>query len=411
MADAWPMPPIDDLQAPAPTRLVAAAGLAPPRRRLEARPGWRSLVAAVCVAAVVGVGWTGDVRAQGGETITLIPDNELPRSVPRDAEEARARSDELLRKYPHDPRGRLDRAAFLLAFMHDAAGAERELRAGLAEEKALARLNPAVASALRATLAKTLAMESRQDEAIAMARPLCETNSSFRADVAKVGLCPGFVPASRAPGELDPARLAAVVKAADQLTALARAGRPPLASDPAAGALLDTVLDVRDLTREVPAFTQLAGLGRWTLSIGTVCEMYDLPAAPEAAHARMRDYSAEIGRCLDASLGASGAMLAATADPPADARGILLAMNPSPHRTVVQTVQIVLAYMNRPEPADAWRRARLPALAALAARAGPLLTTGERRQLATSVLSASRAALDPEVRTGLISVASRFDDK
>src|SRR5215471_12144314 len=172
MADAWPMPPIDDLQAPAPTRLVAAAGLAPPRRRLEARPGWRSLVAAVCVAAVVGVGWTGDVRAQGGETITLIPDNELPRGVPRDAEEARARSEELLRKYPHDPRARLDRAAFLLAFMHDAIGAERELRAGLAEEKALARLNPAVASRLRATLANTLARQSRNDEAIAMARPL-----------------------------------------------------------------------------------------------------------------------------------------------------------------------------------------------------------------------------------------------
>ncbi|MGL9617006.1 hypothetical protein QRQ56_03315 [Bradyrhizobium sp. U531] len=372
---------------------------------------WRSCVARLCVAAVVSVGPTDHAMAQGGDTITLIPDSELPRSVPRDAEEARARSEELLRKYPHDPRARLERAAFLLAFMHDVAGAERELRAGLAEDKALARVKPAVASALRATLAKTLAMESRHDEAIAMARPLCETNSSFRADVAKVGLCPGFAPASRAPGELDPARLAAVVKAADQLTALARPGRPPRASDPAAGALLDRVFDVGDLTREVPAFNQLAGLGRWTMSIGAVCEMYDLPAAPEAGQERMRDYSAEIGRCLDASLGASGAMLAATANPPADARGILMAMHPSPHETVVQTVQIMLAYMNRPEPADDWRRARLQALAALAARAGPLLTTDERRQLATDVLSASRTARDAEVRTGLMSVASRFGDK
>jgi hypothetical protein len=358
----------------------------------------------------MSVGPTGHAIAEGGDTITLIPDSELPRSVPRDAEEARARSDELLRKYPHDPRARIDRAAFLLAFMHDAAGAERELRAGLTEDRALARLNPAVASLLRATLAKTLASELRQDEAIAMARPLCETNSSFRADVAKVGLCPGFAPASRAAGELDPARLVAVVKAADQLKALARPGRPPRASDPAAGALLDTVLDVGDLTREVPAFTQLAGLGRWTMSIAAVCEMYE-PAAPEAVRERMHDYPAEIGRCLDATLGASGAMLAATADPPADARGILMAWQPSPHWAVVQTVQIVLAYMNRPEPADPWRRARLPALAALAARAGPLLTADERRQLATGVLSASRTARDPEVRTGLVSVASRFGDK
>jgi hypothetical protein len=92
-------------------------------------------------------------------------------------------------------------------------------------------------------------------------------------------------------------------------------------------------------------------------------------------------------------------------------RGMLMAMQPSPHQAVVQTVQIVLAYMNRPEPADAWRRARLPALAAVAARAGPLLTADERRQLATGVLSASRTARDPEVRTGLMSVASRFGDK
>jgi hypothetical protein len=411
MSDALPTMPSKDLPAPASTMPVAASGLVLPCVRLDVRPGRRWRVASLCVAAIMSLGWTGDVIAQGSDTITLIPDSELPRNVPHDAEEARARSDELLRKYPHDPRARLDRAAFLLAFMHDMVGAERELRAGLGEEKALARLNPAVASALRATLAGTLAMESRRDEAIAVARPLCETNSSFRANVAKLALCPGFAPASRAPGELDPARLAAVIRAADQLTALARAGRPPLASDPAAGALLDTVLDVGDLTRDVPAFTQLAGLGQWMMSVGTVCEMYDLPTAPEAARERMRDYPVEIGRCLDATLGASGAMLAATADPPADAHGILMAMKPSPHQTVVQTVQIVLAYINRPEPADAWRRARLPALAALAARAGPLLTTDERRQLATSVLSASRTARDPEVRTGLINVASRFGDK
>jgi hypothetical protein len=41
--------------------------------------------------------------AQSGDTITLIPDSELPRSPPRDVEEARARSAELIRKYPHDP--------------------------------------------------------------------------------------------------------------------------------------------------------------------------------------------------------------------------------------------------------------------------------------------------------------------
>src|SRR5262249_37727888 len=154
--------------------------------------------------------------------------------------------------------------------------------------KALARLNPAVSLGLQSTLAKTLAAQSRRDEAIAMARPVC--GSAFRPDVDKVGLCPDFAPGRRrAPGELDPVRLAAVPKAADQLRALARAGQPPRASDPGVGALLDAVFDVGDLTREVPAFTQLSGVGLWTMSIGSVCELYDLPAAPEAARERMRD--------------------------------------------------------------------------------------------------------------------------
>src|SRR5262249_53424986 len=139
------------------------------RRGPDAWPGWRPFVAAACVAAVLSVGWTGRVRAQGDDTITLIPNSELPRGVPPDAEQGRVRSEELIRKYPHDPRARLDRAAYLLAFMHDVAGAERELRAGLAETTALARLNPAVALGLRSTLAKTLLAQSRRDEATVMA--------------------------------------------------------------------------------------------------------------------------------------------------------------------------------------------------------------------------------------------------
>jgi hypothetical protein len=438
MSNASPTVPIDDLQALAATRPIAprfavltvtaliilaaacaahaggaVAGAALGRvllcRWQEARPGWCARAAGVCVAGVLGVGWAGTVMAQSNDADTLIPNSELPRSPPRDVADALARSAELIRKYPHDPRARLDRGLALLISM-DVTGAERELRAGLAEEKALARLNPAVGSLLRATLAKVLVVQSRRDEATAMARPLCETESSFRAEVAKVGLCPNLAPTGRrAPGELDPARITAVLKAADQLTALAH--RPPHLSDPAAGALLDTVLDVADLTREVPLITQMASIGLWATSIGNVCAMYELPAAPDAARERMRDYAAELGRCADASLGAIGAVLVAMADPPAEFRGLQMSMKPNPRELVMPVVVGVLATMKSPEPTDAWRRARLPALAALADRAGPLLTAEERRQLAASVLAAARAASDPEVRTGLMSIASRFGGK
>jgi hypothetical protein len=114
---------------------------------------------------------------------------------------------------------------------------------------------------------------------------------------------------------------------------------------------------------------------------------------------------------MDALLGASGAVLAATADPPAWFRGVLEAMKPNPHQMVMQAMQVSLATMSRPELTDAWRRARLPALAALAERASPLLTADERRQVAASVQSASRTARDPELRTGLMRVASRYGDK
>ena len=373
------------------------------------RRGWRGLVAAAWIAVLLGGGAAPTAMAQSGDTITLIPDSELPRSPPRDAEEARARSAELIRKYPHDPRARLQRAIALLVSM-DVPGAERELRAGLAEEKALTLVNPAIASVLRATLAKTLAVQSRRDEAIAMARPLCATE--FKADVAKAGLCPELAASGRrAPGELDPARLVAVIEAARKLTELGRDKAPPHGSDPTAGPLLDTVLDVSDLTREVPLISQMSGIGQRMVSMGDVCVMYDLPAAPEAARERMRGYATELGRCMDAALGAAGAMLAMTADPPAQFRSLLASMKPNPHQMVMQIVLAVLVNIGRPEPSDDWRRARLPALDALAERASPLLTTDERHKLSESMLSVSRNARDAELRAGLVRVADRFGDK
>jgi hypothetical protein len=69
--------------------------------------------------------------------------------------------------------------------------------------------------------------------------------------------------------------------------------------------VLDTVIDVGELTREFPAVSQAGGLGLWSTSIANVCELYDLPAAADAARERMRDYATVIGRCLDQASGRS----------------------------------------------------------------------------------------------------------
>ncbi|WP_035659770.1 hypothetical protein, partial [Bradyrhizobium sp. STM 3809] len=194
------------------------------------RRGLRGLVYALPLALLFSAGAVDGARSQDA-AIMLMPESEFPKSLPRDVEDATQRSIELLRKYPHDPRARLWRSVALL-MAQDTKGAERELRAGLAEEKALAQLSPAIANVLQSSLATTLLLDQRREEALAVARPLCQSNSQYRRKVADVGLCPDLAPgAQRKPGEFDPARLVAVARAAEQLKAMAANGRPPRASD------------------------------------------------------------------------------------------------------------------------------------------------------------------------------------
>ena len=99
-------------------------------------------------------------------------------------------SAELVERYPRDPRGHLIRARVLLE-TQDVAGAERELRAGLAEEELWRTLfRPDLAVALRTTLALVLAQD-RMDEAKAVARPVCEAVQSgpSRDALDKLKLC------------------------------------------------------------------------------------------------------------------------------------------------------------------------------------------------------------------------------
>jgi rhomboid protease GluP len=101
-------------------------------------------------------------------TAKLIPDNQMPRS---NAEMAK-RASELIAQYPHDPRPRLVHAAHLLD-AGDVDGAERDARAGLADE-ALWRplLTPELSSNLRVVLALAI-NEKNPGEAHAVAHPAC----------------------------------------------------------------------------------------------------------------------------------------------------------------------------------------------------------------------------------------------
>jgi rhomboid protease GluP len=156
----------------------------------EPHPRWRGVAAVAALAGLVAFAYPVLPAIRGYPVAVLgaalIPQAELPQS---DAA-AKVQSTELVARYPRDPRGHLMRARILLE-TQDVAGAERELRAGLAEEELWRTLfRPDLAVALRTTLALVLASD-RIEEAKAVARPVCDLVQSgpSRDALDKLKLC------------------------------------------------------------------------------------------------------------------------------------------------------------------------------------------------------------------------------
>jgi hypothetical protein len=269
----------------------AAVGLVLLSRWRDPLPGRRPLAAVVAMGGLVGVGYAtfAAVRAHASHervAAVLMPANELPTTL----EQARSRADELIDKYPRDPRPRLDRAGGLL-LAADLEGAERDLRAGLADAEVLAVFDSALATRLRATLALVLLAQSRPDEAAAMAGPACGNPGPLREqfELFKRDLCGAG--GGRLRGPIEPARIAAAAKAAEDFVALARQNRrPPHQSDPAAAPLLDAVLDLHEIPLDPPLLlSQSFQLAKWQQAINQVWEVLPhglLESGPKADDAQ-----------------------------------------------------------------------------------------------------------------------------
>lgn len=113
--------------------------------------------------------------------------------IPKDDATMYAKSAELLKKYPRDPRAR-HYAAMSLVKAKDLAGAEQHMRAGLAEEDILGTmLVPTAKPYFQSYLSLILHDENRKDEAKEFARAACLSTSpeltSMRARLIKFGLC------------------------------------------------------------------------------------------------------------------------------------------------------------------------------------------------------------------------------
>jgi rhomboid protease GluP len=137
----------------------------------EASPGFWQAAAAIAVAGVIALAYPAMSIPPNYQaaafTAQLIPSDKLPKTA-----EMRARAVELIAQYPHDPRPRFLRAADLLD-ANDPVGAEREARAGLAEEDAWRSiLSAQVGNGLRVMLAIAINGD-RRAEALSTARPVC----------------------------------------------------------------------------------------------------------------------------------------------------------------------------------------------------------------------------------------------
>jgi len=117
----------------------------------------------------------------------LIPSDQMPKTN----SETQSRSSDLVARYPRDPRSRLFLANSLLE-KRDLAGAERELRAGLAEEQILkTKFSRDLESRMRTLLALVLLDQGRPAEAKTAAQPVCSTSVSgpMREALDKARLC------------------------------------------------------------------------------------------------------------------------------------------------------------------------------------------------------------------------------
>jgi rhomboid protease GluP len=138
----------------------------------EPWPRFRRAAAAIAVAGVVVLAYPITAVLANYSAMAFITQLIPPDKLPRTNADMKARATALIAQYPHDPRPRFARAAELLD-ANDPAGAEREARAGLADEKLWSSLLSAqTANGLRIVLALAISKD-RPDEARSTIRPAC----------------------------------------------------------------------------------------------------------------------------------------------------------------------------------------------------------------------------------------------
>jgi hypothetical protein len=235
------------------------------------------------------------------------------------------------------------------------------------------------------------------------------------------------------PSQLD-TKVKAITKAADQFVALAKdsatTGEAPRESDPAAKPLLDLVLDTSSLqTGPVQPMTELEALNAWNLDVvkvglvyilaGTgVTDIAALPNTPEVMAkitANTVKYAPEMGRYIDAQLGLQAALIdtissyMATASQSDLDQANFKSGLAQIRSGVAGTLNGAITTFPTEGLTDDWRRARLPALAAMGPRAAKFLLPGDLKALHDTATEVAGLMSDPGVKSGLTSFAATLE--
>jgi len=141
--------------------------------RTAPRPRFAGVAVAVALSAVAVFAWSGR-QAQAAYARYSLGRFLMPREqLPKTNAEAESRSLTMVSTYPRDPRAHFYRAT-ALSRAHDAAGAEAELRLGLAEKDLLQYyFTRDLEVLLRAALAQSLLAQKRVEDARREAQPVC----------------------------------------------------------------------------------------------------------------------------------------------------------------------------------------------------------------------------------------------
>jgi hypothetical protein len=227
---------------------------------------------------------------------------------------------------------------------------------------------------------------------------------------------------------LDVAKIAAIDKAADGFSAMARdayrTGQPPRQTDPAAKALLDIVFDTSPLKTGGPVpFAEIDKLNNWVLRVVTVGSVYIFAGTGVTDFARLQAkpldetqqrqielntaaFAPELGRYFDAEVQLEQALVETTmvelAAHPAgyatpQAEGGLNKMRGGLKQTLTGVIVTMLTAGLEPD----WLRARLPPLIAVAPVAAKFLSPADRSELRDIAQEVAGQLTDPGVKSGL----------